>query len=31
VEQEFWNVFVLTFDDEGRCCEFAEAYMKRPG
>ena len=31
VEQEFRNVFFLTFDDEGRCSEFAEVYMKRPG
>ena len=31
VEQEFQNVFLLVFDDEGRCREFAERYMKRPG
>ena len=30
VESEYYNVFFLTFDDEGRCREFAEVYMKRP-
>jgi ketosteroid isomerase-like protein len=30
VEREFHNVFLLVFDDEGRCREFAEIYMKRP-
>jgi SnoaL-like protein len=30
VESEYYNVFFLTFDDEGRCREFTEVYMKRP-
>jgi SnoaL-like domain len=30
VESEYYNVFFLTFDDDGRCREFAEVYMKRP-
>ena len=30
VEREYHNVFLLDFDDEGRCREFAEIYMKRP-
>jgi ketosteroid isomerase-like protein len=30
VESEYHNVFLLTFDDDGRCREFAEVYMKRP-
>ena len=30
VESEYHNVFVLTFDGEGRCREFSEVYMKRP-
>jgi ketosteroid isomerase-like protein len=30
VEREYHNVFLLDFDDEGRCREFAELYMKRP-
>lgn len=30
VESEYYNVFFLTFDDEGRCRDFAEVYMKRP-
>jgi ketosteroid isomerase-like protein len=30
VESEYHNVFLLVFDDEGRCREFAEVYMKRP-
>jgi len=31
VEREYHNVFLLVFDGDGRCCEFAELYMKRPG
>ena len=30
VEREFHNVFLLVFDGDGRCREFAEIYMKRP-
>jgi len=30
VEREYHNVFLLAFDDGGRCREFAEIYMKRP-
>jgi ketosteroid isomerase-like protein len=30
VESEYHNVFLLVFDDEGRCREFSELYMKRP-
>ncbi len=30
VESEFRNVFLLDFDDDGRCREFADLYMKRP-
>jgi ketosteroid isomerase-like protein len=30
VEREFHNVFLLVFDDDGRCREFSEIYMKRP-
>ena len=30
VERVYHNVFLLVFDDEGRCREFAEVYMKRP-
>jgi hypothetical protein len=31
VDREFANVFVCRFDDEGRCREFTEYYMrKRP-
>lgn len=24
------NCFVMRFDDDGRCCEFTEWYMRRP-
>lgn len=27
---EFDNIFVLQFDDEGRCTEYREWYMERP-
>jgi hypothetical protein len=30
VEREYRNVFLLVFDDDGRCREFSELYMKRP-
>ncbi len=29
VEREFGNIFVCRFDDEGRCREFTEYYMRR--
>ena len=29
VEREFANIFVCRFDDEGRCREFTEWYMRR--
>jgi hypothetical protein len=29
VDREFANVFVCRFDDEGRCREFTEWYMRR--
>jgi hypothetical protein len=29
VENEFDNIFVLRFDDEGRCADFCEWFMKR--
>jgi hypothetical protein len=28
VEREYHNVFLLAFDDEGRCSEFSELYMR---
>jgi ketosteroid isomerase-like protein len=31
VDQLYHNCFVLRFDDDGRCREFTEWYMKRPG
>ena len=31
VEREFDNIFVLHFDDVGRCTRFTEWYMQRPG
>ena len=30
VDREYHNVFLLVFDDEGRCREFSELYMQRP-
>lgn len=30
VESEYYNVFFLAFDDDARCREFTEVYMKRP-
>jgi SnoaL-like domain len=30
VEREYHNVFLLVFDEGGRCSEFSEVYMKRP-
>jgi len=29
VDREFANVFVVRFDDDGRCREFTEWYMRR--
>ncbi len=29
VDREFANVFVCRFDDDGRCREFTEYYMRR--
>jgi ketosteroid isomerase-like protein len=29
-EAVFHNVFLLRFDDEGRCGEFTDVYMRRP-
>jgi hypothetical protein len=31
VADEYDNVFVLRFDADGRCAEFREWYMQRPG
>lgn len=30
VEREYHNVFLLVFDEEGHCREFAEVYVRRP-
>ncbi|HST04204.1 MAG TPA: nuclear transport factor 2 family protein [Chloroflexia bacterium] len=30
VDREYWNVWLLRFDDDGRCREFTEYYMKTP-
>ena len=30
-EREFDNIFVLHFDDTGRCTRFTEWYMRAPG
>ena len=30
LEKVYENVFVMRFDDAGRCAEFVEYYMKRP-
>jgi SnoaL-like domain len=29
VEQEYHNVFLCRFDDDGRCSEFTEVFLKR--
>jgi hypothetical protein len=29
-ERIFHNVFLMTFDDDGRCRDFVEYYMKQP-
>jgi hypothetical protein len=29
-EAVFHNVFLLRFDDDGRCAEFTDVYMRRP-
>ena len=31
LEREYYNLFLLTFDDEGRCSEFREWYTKPQG
>jgi hypothetical protein len=31
LEREYSNLFLLTFDDDGRCSEFREWYSKLPG
>ena len=31
LEREYHNLFLLTFDDEGRCSEFREWYAKSQG
>jgi hypothetical protein len=30
VTRTFENCFVMRFDDEGRCREFTEYYLRRP-
>jgi ketosteroid isomerase-like protein len=30
VEREYWNVWLLHFDNDGRCRDFSEYYMKTP-
>jgi ketosteroid isomerase-like protein len=30
VEHVFYNIFVLTFDDAGRCAAYREWYMREP-
>jgi hypothetical protein len=30
IERTFYNVWLLRFDDEGRCKEFIESYMEAP-
>ncbi|MEP6776333.1 MAG: nuclear transport factor 2 family protein [Chloroflexota bacterium] len=30
VEREYWNVWLLRFDEQGRCREFREYYMEQP-
>ena len=29
-EAVFHNIFLLRFDDDGRCAEFTDVYMRRP-
>jgi ketosteroid isomerase-like protein len=31
IEREYHNVFLLEFDSDGRCREFTELYVLRPG
>jgi ketosteroid isomerase-like protein len=31
VDKIYDNCFVMRFDADGRCCEFTEWFMKRPG
>ena len=30
VVRTYDNCFVIRFDDEGRCCDFTEYYIRRP-
>ncbi len=30
VESTYYNVYLMRFDDEGRCVEFTEYFMKEP-
>jgi uncharacterized protein Veg len=30
IDRVYDNIFVVRFDDDGRCREFTEWYMKRP-
>lgn len=30
LSRSYHNVFLLTFDEEGRCTDFSELYMKEP-
>jgi hypothetical protein len=30
VAREYHNVFLCRFDDEGRCREFTEVFLRRP-
>ena len=30
LKKEFDNIFVLRFDEQGRCAEYSEWYMERP-
>jgi hypothetical protein len=30
VNNEFSNVFLLTFDEEGRCSQYQEWYFEKP-
>jgi hypothetical protein len=31
IVRTYWNCYVMRFDDEGRCAEFTEWYVKRAG
>jgi ketosteroid isomerase-like protein len=30
IVRTYENCFIMRFDDEGRCCEFTEYYIRRP-